>query len=222
MSRALPLTLLLGLAACQGPPASELRTEPERLDSVRSLQRPWTTLEHSLAPLERAFDAHADVPRVVALLPERCPDCAAGLGAVRRSVLNSFPGEGLHVFVVVPADGVCDGCGAPACCAVDDPRVTVFADPEGLAASTFARGLLPIARAEDVFLFYPRGVRWHGAEAQPRPAAQEWWHSMGRIQPSRHCSLEELDATLRASTARVLDDEPRAAVVRSAHPLGQQ
>ncbi len=204
MSRALPLTFLLALAACQGPP------ELETVDSVRSVQRPWTTLEHGLGPLERAFDAHADVPRVVALLPERCPECAAGLAAVRRSVLTSFPGEGLHVFVVVPADGICDGCGAPACCAVDDPRVTVFADPDGLAADAFARGLLPVAHAEDVFLFYPRGVRWQSADVHVRPEAQEWWHSMGRIQPSRHCSLAELDATLRASTARLLDDgEPQ-------------
>jgi len=187
---------------------------------------PSIALGSSLAPLEAAFDARVDVPRVVALLPVRCADCACGLDAVRRSILRAFPDEGLHVFVVLPPGDVCDGCGAFMIGALTDQRVTYFRDREGHAARTFARGLLPVAEASEMFLFYPRGTRWQeppaaiaaahaptlqsapsatGAPSAP-PRADAWWHRMGRIAPGRHCAEQELDAALSGTMARLLTE----------------
>jgi hypothetical protein len=202
-------------AACQGPPVHRA--------IVREASVPSTALGCSLDPLEFAFDAHIDVPRVVALLPVRCVDCACGLDAVRRSILRAFPDDDLHVFVVLPAGDLCDSCGADMVGALVDERVTYFRDREGHAARMFARGLLPVAQASEMFLFYPRGTRWHderielatpaasfapGAAAAPSapPRAQAWWHRMGRIAPGRHCAEQELDAVLSSTMERLLSE----------------
>jgi hypothetical protein len=225
-------TLLAG--ACQGPPVQHA--------AVREASVPSIALGSSLAPLEAAFDARVEVPRLVALLPVRCADCACGLDAVRRSILRAFPDEGLHVFVVLPPGDLCDGCGADMIGALVDQRVTYFRDREGHAARTFARGLLPIARASEMFLFYPRGTRWHTEStalaagqastvstaptfpgAPPAvtvpsapPRADAWWHRMGRIAPGRHCAEQELDAALSGTMARLLaeaaEDRARSGV----------
>lgn len=147
------LAALLAVA-CQGPPVQHA--------IVREASVPSIALGSSLDPLQVAFDARVEVPRLVALLPVRCAECACGLDAVRRSILRAFPDEGLHVFVVLPPGDVCDGCGADMVGALIDQRVTYFRDREGHAARTFARGLLPVAQASEMFLFYPRGTRWLG------------------------------------------------------------
>lgn len=216
-------------SACQGPP------QRAPLD-VHAAVRAGATLGASLRPLEAAFDAHCAVPRVVALLPARCEACASGVASLRRSILEAFPREPYHVFVLFERDARCEGCGAAAVSDLVDPRVTVFRDDEGFAARAFARGLLPVAEAREVFLFYPRGMRWRdeappraspagvepgapglGVGARPRPGdpprADEWWHSLGRIAPERYCATLELDSTLRATMAQLLvaDDAPSVA-----------
>jgi hypothetical protein len=212
-------------AACQGPPVQRA--------IVREATVPATPLGSSLGPLESAFDARVEVPRVVALLPVRCADCACGLDAVRRSILRAFPEEDLHVFVVLPPGDACDGCGAEMVGALVDQRITYFRDREGYAARTFARGLLPVAEASEMFLFYPRGALWRGEDATgaaaaapvshpapghgaptEAPRADVWWHRMGRIVPGRHCADQELDAALSGTMARLLTEatEQRARV----------
>lgn len=214
-------TLLAG--ACQGPPVQHAVVHEASVPSI--------ALGDTLAPLQAAFDARVEVPRVVALLPVRCVECACGLDAVRRSILRAFPEDGLHVFVVLPPGDVCDGCGADVIGALLDRRVTYFRDREGHAARTFARGLLPIAQASEMFLFYPRGTRWQGGDptalaaglepsvtAAPTfqrasaltnvsnapPRADAWWHRLGRIAPGRHCAEQELDVALSGTMARLL------------------
>jgi hypothetical protein len=148
------LIAVAGLAlACQGPPATTLH-------SVQPTERPVVRLAQSLAPLADAFDAKADMPRVVALLPTRCDRCGQGLAALERSVLQAYPRERLHVFVVLPLGERCEACGAAAQRGTEDARLTFFCDAEGVASRAFARGLLPLARAQDVYLLYPAGVRW--------------------------------------------------------------
>ncbi len=214
MIRALLIAMAALAAACQGPPTA--------VHDVRSATAPCVELARTLAPLEAAFDAHADVPRVVVLLPARCEACACGLAAVQASILEAFPSDPLHVFVVLPGDAACDACGAPAAEGLFGPRVTVFRDLDRCAARAFARGLLPVSEASDMFLFYPSGLRWHdapvtsnstAARALPTaggaPRADQWWHRLGRIAPDRHCAAQELDATLRQTMAMLLG-APRA------------
>jgi hypothetical protein len=223
------LIAVAGLAlACQGPPATTLH-------SVQPTERPVVRLAQSLAPLADAFDAKADMPRVVALLPTRCDRCGQGLAALERSVLQAYPRERLHVFVVLPLGERCEACGAAAQRGTEDARLTFFCDAEGVASRAFARGLLPLARAQDVYLLYPAGVRWprqgsptvepsksqaFGVEPEGPagsgggpPRAEEWWHRLGRVAPERHCTDLELEGTLRAAVGRLVRGEAGAARV---------
>lgn len=205
-------------AACQGPPAD--------VHAVHSAASPVVPLERSLAPLEAAFDGHADEARVVVLLPARCEQCACGLRAVRESILEAFPEARLHVLLVFPGGERCDACGAPVLHELGSARVTLFRDADGIAARAFARGLLPVAEARDMFLFYPRGMRWHDAPLAPSdtsaaaraaapaggaPRADQWWHRLGRIAPERHCATQELDQTLRQTVEALLAGPPSVA-----------
>ncbi|MEZ6015712.1 MAG: hypothetical protein R3F49_11395 [Planctomycetota bacterium] len=259
MLRTLALTAALAALACQGPPAR---------DAARSELRPFGSsgagltlgagspdggapglgapviLGSTLAPLAEEFDRHAHEARVVALLPARCEACASGLAAIQESLLDAFPGGSFHVIVVLPGDDRCDGCGAPVVSGVQDPRVSMYVDQEGCATRAFTRGLLPMAEAYDVFLFYPRGTAWGSERAAqtegPRagsgslqqgapltasqgarlgaqnetPRAEEWWHRLGRFAPERHCAAQELDRALRTTMAQLLDPTSAASVAQ--------
>ena len=197
--------LVVALAAgCQGPPECDVHHAVETA--------PMVPIVDSLRPLAEAFDSRAEVPRIVALLPDRCDGCGAGLDSIRSGVLESFPGRDLHVFVIFPGHLVCDGCGSKVD-SILDTRVTLFRDPEGRAARAFARGLLPVAEARQLFLFYPAGARWCDAPdpaAEPSrlaPATRDWWHGLGRIAPDRYCTHYELDSTLRSTMVSLLGEE---------------
>jgi len=213
MFRLVLLLSLLAISACKGPPPP--------LEEVQGAALPVIPLDGSLAALEETFDRFKDVPRVVVLLPPRCEVCASGLASVRINLLEAFPRRGLHVLVVLAGGECCDACGAAVLERLEDERVTVFEDRAGVAGRAFTRGLLPVAEACDVFLFYPRGARWSDEAVTPceqphanLPRAGDWWHSMGRIAPERHCTVAQLDTALQATMARLLLEGPAESIVR--------
>lgn len=161
-----------------------------------------TTLDTSLSTLRADFNAHKDQPRVVSLLSPTCGTCRYGVGALRSAVLEAFPDADLHVQIVwldmLPNDRPSTACEAAQ--RLDDPRVRHFHDPSKAAGRAFARGLLPVGVAWDVYLFYPAGVEW--LEEPPRPVA--WSHQLGRVDPEHFHPRERLRTELRASAERIL------------------
>lgn len=186
------------LGACGAPGT---RASVQDSDGVR-VQEPMTSLDGSLAALRDDFNAHKDRPRVISLLSPTCGACEYGVEALRDSVLRAFPDADLHVEIVwldmLPNDR--PSTALEAARRLDDPRVRHFHDPSKVAGRAFARGLLPVGVAWDVYLFYPAGAEW--TEDPPRPSS--WSHQLGRVDPEHFHPRERLRAELRASAERLL------------------
>lgn len=163
---------------------------------------PVTTLEGSLASLREDFNAHKDRPRVVSLLSPTCGTCRFGVDALRDAVLDAFPDADLHVQIVwldmLPGDRA--STAREAALRLGDSRVRHFHDPGRAAGRAFARGLLPVGVAWDVYLFYPAGAEW--LEEPPRPVS--WSHQLGRVDPEHFHPRERLPVELHASAAALL------------------
>ncbi|QDV05703.1 hypothetical protein Poly30_12040 [Planctomycetes bacterium Poly30] len=222
---------LSGLGGCQAPcgatpfaygsaaACAELAAEPDRPISLQA----------SLDPLREAFDAHADVPRLVVLMPHM--GCERGAEILRREVLGAHPGEDLALFVIWQDEARTGGADAAARASgyLKDPRVTAFHDCSGIAGRAFATGNLPVAEAREVFLFYPAGLTWPSEGGRPmnaRPVAaqrppktENWVHQLGRVAPERYCTPEELPRAIRETVARLLEDAEarREALRQEAH-----
>lgn len=204
---------LLILAACQGPGGvSRFHYGDGALCSVERTERAPTSLQSSLDPLRDAFDAHVDVPRVVALMPHM--GCERGAAILRSEVLDAHPGEDLRLFVIwqdVARTPNAAQAAARASRSLDDQRVIAFHDCAGLAGRAFARGKLPVAEAREVFLFYPAGASWpkpgaaRRASSASTPATDDWVHQLGRVRPEKFCTPTQLPREMRAAVGRLLE-----------------
>lgn len=207
-----------GLTGCQAPMGATpfaYGSAPACSSLAPEMIEP-ESLRTSLAPLRTAFDDHAEVPRLVALMPHM--GCERGAAILRREVLDAHPDRDLALFVIWQDEARTGGAAAAARATayLDDPRVTAFHDCSGIAGRAFARGNLPVAEAREVFLFYPAGLRWPSSDALPmqaRPVAHErpprtdsWVHQLGRVAPERFCTPEELPRAIRRTVQRLLDD----------------
>lgn len=206
---------LLAAPACQGPGGvSPFHYGDGALCSVESTDDQPTSLRTSLEPLRDAFDAHTDVPRVVALMPHM--GCERGAEILRSEVLDAHRGEDLRLFVIwqdVARTPDAAQAAARASRSLDDDRVIAFHDCAGLAGRAFARGKLPVAEAREVFLFYPAGASWPtaggarrtAATPDPTPATDDWVHQLGRVRPEKFCTPGELPREMRLAVRRLLD-----------------
>lgn len=197
------------LAACQAPPADRPehgpprpRAAPVEAPRVEPAAPPdLQPLARSLGRLRQDFNAHSALPRLVTLISPSCTHAARAVEAV----LAGLPEGEFHVSVIwidqLAGDGPASALRAGETLA--DPRVSFFHDGHRRAARAFARGLLPVTAAEDVYLFYPSGAVWD--EEPPRPVA--WTHQLGRLSPAHFACQEELGDALQRSMVALLDPE---------------
>lgn len=195
LSPRLCVLLLLGVAGCAAASAGEVA-------SVWSPQ--VTSLVGSLDPLREDFNHERKLPRMVVLLSPSCLQSNFRLDAVAESVLERFDGVQMRVFVVwvelMPGD---DAAAAErASHRVRDARVRYYHDPQQRAARKFARGLLPVGVARDLFLFYGPGDTWEGRPPSPR----YWSHQMGRVETKHFYTNGELHVQLERSMRTLLGD----------------
>ncbi|MEE2941497.1 MAG: hypothetical protein VX460_14005 [Planctomycetota bacterium] len=210
----LPCLALVAAPACQGPAGATRFHYGDGVDSPADSAAALTSLDTSLEPLREAFDAHVDVPRVLALMPHM--GCERGAAILRSEVLDAHRGEDLRLFVIwqdVARTPDAAQAAARAGRSLADDRVIAFHDGAGLAGRAFARGKLPVAEAREVFLFYPAGARWptssgaRGTPADPgkTPATDEWVHQLGRVRPEKYCTPGDLPREMRLAVRRLLD-----------------
>lgn len=199
--------------ACQGPggPTDFVyggAAQCARVDFVEPM-----ALQDSLGPLQQAFDRHADVPRMVVLMPH--VGCERGAEILRREVLDAHPDADLRLFIIWQdlVRNARPEAAERASRFLDDERVISFYDCEGLAGRAFATGNLPVAEARELFLFYPAGLTWPKAGAQPTsarvampPRTERWVHQLGRVAPERFCTAEELPRAIRVTMDRLLEE----------------
>lgn len=211
----LPCLALLAAPACQGPAgasAFHYGDGVERPDAASAAE--LVSLDTSLEPLRDAFDAHVDVPRVLALMPHM--GCERGAAILRAEVLDAHSGEDLRLFVIwqdVARRPGAAKAAARASRSLEDDRVIAFHDGSGLAGRAFARGKLPVAEAREVFLFYPAGASWPSASNARRtpadpgrtPATDDWVHQLGRVRPEKYCTPGDLPREMRLAVGRLLE-----------------
>ena len=143
----LPCLALLAAPACQGPAgasAFHYGDGVERPDAASAAE--LVSLDTSLEPLRDAFDAHVDVPRVLALMPHM--GCERGAAILRAEVLDAHSGEDLRLFVIwqdVARSPGAAKAAARASRSLEDDRVIAFHDGSGLAGRAFARPGWPAA-----------------------------------------------------------------------------
>lgn len=107
--------------------------------------------------------------------------CRQGASVIQKKVLAKVNDRSVRVFVVwepiLGSDR--EGPTADTSALIPDRRVRQFWDPKRTLAWPFARalGLPPLTPAWDVYLIYPRGVKW---EAEP-PKPVYWQHQLGRV-----------------------------------------
>src|SRR5262249_10315915 len=122
------------------------------------------------------FNGASDSVRVVSLLSPTCGLCQAGHG-VLKSVFSSTDAKDLRGFIawlpMKPADDAASAAAQAA--AFRHPRLTESWDGQRAAGSLLARMLKLKGTAWDVYLLYPRGVRWEG-DAPPAPSF--WMHQL--------------------------------------------
>lgn len=213
-----------GLSGCQGPGGYSLHyygaghaCSKEAYEASGPV-----SLAGTLEPLQSAFDADAERPRIIALLPHL--GCERGAEILREQVLDAFPSGDLRLYVIWQDIGRRGDREAArrASQHLDDPRVTCFHDASGLAGRSFARGKLPVAEAREVFLFYPAGIQWprpasgdraalasHARGPSDTPTTESWVHQLGRVAPETFCSPRELPGAMRARAAALIADADR-------------
>ena len=207
----LPFLALVAAPACQGPSGA---TTYHYGEGVAPVAAELVSLEASLEPLREAFDAHVDVPRVLALMPHM--GCERGAAILRSEVLDAHRGEDLRLFVIwqdVARTPDAAQAAARANRSLDDDRVIAFHDGSGRAGRAFARGKLPVAEAREVFLFYPAGASWPRSSDARRtladrvrtPATDDWVHQLGRVRPEKYCTPGDLPREMRLAVGRLLD-----------------
>lgn len=207
----LPCLALVAAPACQGPSGA---TTYHYGEGVAPVAAELVSLEDSLEPLREAFDAHVDVPRVLALMPHM--GCERGAAILRSEVLDAHRGEDLRLFVIwqdVARTPDAAQAAARANRSLDDDRVIAFHDGSGRAGRAFARGKLPVAEAREVFLFYPAGASWPRSSDARRtradrvrtPATDDWVHQLGRVRPEKYCTPGDLPREMRLAVGRLLD-----------------
>jgi len=210
-----PCLALVAAPACQGPAgASAFHYGDGARSSVPLSAAEPISLDTSLESLREAFDAHVDVPRVLALMPHM--GCERGAAILRSEVLDAHRGEDLRLFVIwqdVARTPDAAQAAARASRSLQDDRVIAFHDGSGLAGRAFARGKLPVAEAREVFLFYPAGASWPTSSGDRRtpagtgqtPATDEWVHQLGRVRPEKYCTPKDLPREMRLAVRLLLE-----------------
>lgn len=122
------------------------------------------------------FNGASDSVRVVSLLSPTCGLCQSGHGVV-KSVFSATNSKELRGFIAwLPMLAADDAATAATQAATfRDPRVAEAWDGHRAAGALFARMLKLKGTAWDVYLLYPRGVRWEG-DAPPSPTF--WMHQL--------------------------------------------
>ena len=169
---------------------------------VSQAPHPIVSLGDSLDPLNEWFNAQREKPRFITILSPTCGACVAGAVAVNEAVLKAFAEAEIAIGVVWIGISPSDGADAASRAATifDDPRVAQFHDPRQLVGQAFAKGLLKVPPAWDIYLFYARGSTWIDRDP-PSPA--QWMHQLGSDvadQPHRR-SGEALSAGLYQAMA---------------------
>jgi hypothetical protein len=130
---------------------------------------------------------------VLAVVSPTCEACRAGLRLVRGAI-SDRPGVSLLVlWVGMLVDDTADAASSAANQLGSDPRVSHYWEEEGWPVSTRLRATLglgpydPTRSAWDVYLLYPRGVKWT-SEDPPSPA--EFAHNL-RDHPAVGDRLDE-------------------------------
>ncbi|MCP3920294.1 MAG: hypothetical protein GY711_32615 [bacterium] len=192
-SRLLPV-FALALAGCAAPAAEPLPHQPT------------CTVEHlgrSLRSLRDAFNADRDHARLVVLLSPSCPRSQFALSTLQAAVMEDCSEESFRVYLVwtelLPTDSYAAAVRASG--TLDDARLRVFYDGRRAAGRTFARGLLPVSTARDVYLFYPSGANWR----DELPAPRYWSHQLGRVEEKHFYSNDELYVQLHRSMRSLLE-----------------
>jgi copper chaperone CopZ len=135
----------------------------------------------AVAPLELQamkdwFNGASDSVRIVSLLSPTCGVCQSGHGVV-KSVFSATHSRELRGFIgwlpMLAADDAASA--ATQASSFRDPRLSQAWDGQRTAGALFARMLKLKGTAWDVYLLYPRGVRWEGA-APPEPTF--WMHQL--------------------------------------------
>ena len=197
--------LSLGLSSCLawGVPARARNPEPPP---------ELTTLCHSLDPLREHFNETQDAPRMITIVSPTCGTCRIGLDET-EATLERLGETDLRVAIVwldmLPSD--CEVEVRSAMNRLNDDRVRHFYDPRQMAGRMFARGLLPVGVAWDIYLFYGDGVTWE-RERPPRPTT--WAHQLGRVAARHFHPRDALGPALRAAWNQLGCFDPESELVQ--------
>lgn len=167
---------------------------PTRLTASQVFVR---SLPRSLDPLRGAFNEDHEFTRVVVLLSPSSPHSGFALDTLERALLEGFQESDFRLYVVwtdlLPDDDL--AAAERASRRLTDRRIQVFHDSRRSAGRAFARGLLPVGAARDVYLFYRPGVAWR---VHP-PMPDYWSHQLGRVEEEHFYTNDELHVALRRS-----------------------
>lgn len=152
-------------------------------------------LDASHAAFVEAFNAAADKPRLLVILPPTCPYCIEGARVVQQHLVERYPDADLLLqFVWVSAFPDDAPASARAIAqTVGDARALHYWDPQGRVGADVSAAMRFVAPSVwDVYMFYDPGARW--GEQAPEPAA--WAHQMVEIVSPQYRSPEDLPAYL--------------------------
>lgn len=162
------------------------------------------------AQLRRQFNADKSKVRLLMLLSPTCPGCQGGAQVVQEEVLRGLSSEELAVYVVwepiLRTDD--ERSSRKATTLFSDGRVIHYWAVDTQIGTAFQPAIgLTTEPAWDVYLLYPRGVKWE-QDAPPRP--EYFMHQLGGRLPE-HRGLDgpklaaNLDALLRGRSAESLE-----------------
>jgi len=168
--------------------------------SVPAGQPPLVTLSNrNFGEFERAFDAKADVPRLVLLLSPTCPTCLRGASAAQQ-LLARFSNQKVSVLVVWEPMLLTDWRppSASTLARIPDSRVRQFWDPEHVVAGALnelAKQKPPQPEPQccvrkgfywDESILYAPREHW-----EDRPESAFWDGPVVRTAPALEKSFEE-------------------------------
>ena len=142
----------------------------------------FTVLKNSLTALKNDFNNKKEKPRFITLLSASCGWCMKGAEAIRISILEDFPDEDYHLYVVwidiLRGDNF--DLAKKHAQLLNDPRVSHYYDADQNFGKSVANVLGGKGKvAWDIYMFYNSGMKW---EEQP-PIPSSYMHQLG---PLRH------------------------------------
>jgi hypothetical protein len=156
--------------------------------------RPHESVGAQAETLRAAFNADTSDVRIVALVSPTCGACLRGASDMQTGVFATISDPRLRGYIVwVPKLDGHEKNVDQATHTVADPRVSHYWDGDGYLVHAYDQTLHLGQDAWDIYLIYPPGVRWDGA--QP-PASAYWMTQLGGTE------APALDKTVFADHAR--------------------